>query len=159
MYAKIKSGSVVQYPYGVAELLADNPSTNFGVSPDVATLFPDTEEALIKGCVLVEVVASSPPEHKVRTHKAVAQTPILQDGVWVCGWAMVPKSEEEIAQDDVQQAKEVRADRNQRLAACDWTQLPDASVDKTAWATYRQALRDITSQASFPWGVDWPTAP
>ena len=33
--------------------------------------------------------------------------------------------------------------RNQLLADSDWTQLPDAQCDKTAWATYRQALRDF----------------
>jgi len=36
-------------------------------------------------------------------------------------------------------------DRNKRLAASDWTQLPDIpkTVDKAAWAVYRQALRDL----------------
>jgi len=36
-------------------------------------------------------------------------------------------------------------DRNKRLADCDWTQLPDipSTVDKAAWAVYRQALRDL----------------
>jgi hypothetical protein len=36
-------------------------------------------------------------------------------------------------------------DRNKRLANCDWTQLPDipSTVDKAAWAVYRQALRDL----------------
>jgi hypothetical protein len=70
---------------------------------------------------------------------------------------MVSKSDEEIAQDDTQRAKEIRADRDQRLAACDWTQLPDASVDKVAWSTYRQALRDIPSSPGFPWEVVWPS--
>ena len=35
--------------------------------------------------------------------------------------------------------------RNRLLAASDWTQLPDAPVDKTAWAIYRQNLRDFPS--------------
>lgn len=63
------------------------------------------------------------------------------------------------AQKDEQQAKSIRTDRNTRLAACDWTQLTDAPVDATAWATYRQALRDITSQSGFPWDVQWPDQP
>jgi hypothetical protein len=45
------------------------------------------------------------------------------------------------------------------LAESDWTQLPDAPVDKEAWATYRQALRDITKQDGFPEDVEWPTRP
>jgi hypothetical protein len=60
---------------------------------------------------------------------------------------------------DAEQAKVVRDDRNKRLAECDWTQLPDAPVDATAWASYRQALRDITSQPGFPWDLQWPGQP
>jgi hypothetical protein len=60
---------------------------------------------------------------------------------------------------DAEQAASVRADRTKRLADSDWTQLSDAPVTGTAWATYRQALRDITSQAGFPWTITWPDAP
>lgn len=56
-------------------------------------------------------------------------------------------------------ADEIRARRNALLAASDWTQLPDAPVDQTAWAAYRQALRDITEQEGFPANVIWPTQP
>jgi len=63
------------------------------------------------------------------------------------------------AQKDAEQAKSVRNDRTNRLSECDWTQLADAPVDKTAWATYRQALRDVTTQAGFPWSVEWPVKP
>lgn len=54
---------------------------------------------------------------------------------------------------------QVRAQRDYLLKDSDWTQLPDAPVDQTAWATYRQALRDITDQAGFPETIDWPTQP
>lgn len=55
---------------------------------------------------------------------------------------------------------EARAKRQQLLAASDWTQLPDVPLaTKEAWATYRQALRDITAQAGFPMQVQWPTSP
>lgn len=60
---------------------------------------------------------------------------------------------------DAQQAKAVRDDRNQRLSACDWTQLADAPVDKAAWAIYRQSLRDITKSDGFPWTMVWPIKP
>lgn len=36
--------------------------------------------------------------------------------------------------------------RNAELAKTDFTQLPDAPVDKEAWAEYRQALRDLPAQ-------------
>lgn len=53
---------------------------------------------------------------------------------------------------------EIRAERNALLAACDWTQLPDAPVDAAPWAVYRQELRDITTQAD-PFNIVWPTQP
>lgn len=34
-----------------------------------------------------------------------------------------------------------------------------AIVAKTAWATYRQSLLDITTQEGFPWIINWPVAP
>ena len=45
--------------------------------------------------------------------------------------------------------------RNQMLKDSDWTQVADAPVDKAAWATYRQALRDITTQPD-PFNITWP---
>ena len=56
-------------------------------------------------------------------------------------------------------AEQLRTHRNELLAASDWTQVADAPVDKAAWATYRQALRDITLSADFPWDAVWPDAP
>ncbi|AZB56845.1 phage tail protein, partial [Cereibacter sphaeroides] len=45
------------------------------------------------------------------------------------------------------------------LAACDWTQVADAPVDRAAWAAYRQTLRDVPEQAGFPAGIAWPEPP
>lgn len=59
----------------------------------------------------------------------------------------------------IKKAEECRITRNQLLSDSDWTQVADAPVDKTAWATYRQALRDIPDQAGFPNDIDWPTEP
>jgi hypothetical protein len=56
-------------------------------------------------------------------------------------------------------ANEVRKERNALLSSTDWTQVADAPVDQAAWATYRQALRDVTTQQGFPWTVDWPEQP
>ena len=63
------------------------------------------------------------------------------------------------AQKDAEQASAVRKSRGNKLAECDWTQVADAPVDKAAWATYRQALRDISAQEGFPWTITWPDAP
>ena len=53
----------------------------------------------------------------------------------------------------------IRAQRNALLSESDWTQLADAPVDKAAWATYREALRDITETFATPDAVVWPTKP
>jgi hypothetical protein len=60
---------------------------------------------------------------------------------------------------DADCSKAVRADRNKRLAECDWTQLSDAPGDKMAWVSYRQALRDVPLQEGFPWAITWPEEP
>ena len=66
---------------------------------------------------------------------------------------------DEVAAIDERAATLVRNDRNARLAKSDWTQIPDATVDKPAWATYRQLLRDITTQTDFPHTIEWPEEP
>ena len=78
----------------------------------------------------------------------------------------VPLTEQEIAEyndriiaNSQVLAEKARTMRNSLLAASDWTQVADAPVDQAAWATYRQALRDITSQEGFPENVVWPTKP
>ena len=70
-----------------------------------------------------------------------------------------PFTPEEIEAADAATAKSVRQARTLLLSQSDWTQVSDAPVDKAAWATYRQTLRDITEQAGFPHSVVWPTNP
>jgi hypothetical protein len=52
----------------------------------------------------------------------------------------------------------IRTTRNGLLSSTDWTQLADSPVNKAAWATYRQELRDITLQED-PLNIVWPIAP
>jgi len=55
------------------------------------------------------------------------------------------------------QARSLRSDL---LASTDWTQLPDVPQEtKDLWASYRQALRDITEQPDYPTNIIWPTPP
>ena len=64
-----------------------------------------------------------------------------------------------------QEMIELRKQRDQLLLECDWTQASDSPLDsttKTAWATYRQKLRDLTSLANAPnhfLDSEWPIAP
>jgi hypothetical protein len=55
--------------------------------------------------------------------------------------------------------KALRSRRDGLLAASDWTQLADAPVDAAEWATYRQALRDLPTNTTDPFVVNWPVEP
>jgi len=59
---------------------------------------------------------------------------------------------------DDRKAEEVRRERDEKLSATDWRATVDLTLS-TEWATYRQALRDITTQEGFPNSVVWPTEP
>jgi hypothetical protein len=57
---------------------------------------------------------------------------------------------------------QVLQQRNDLLYASDWTQIPNNPLtpeQQTAWATYRQELRDIPEQSGYPYNVIWPVAP
>ena len=65
---------------------------------------------------------------------------------------------------DAAVAETNRATRNKLLADSDWTQMNDSPLTnevKTAWATYRQELRDLSDLDAWPNldDADWPVAP
>jgi hypothetical protein len=76
----------------------------------------------------------------------------------VSGWLWDGENVNPPAPDTEAQWVFIRTERNKLLADCDWTQLPDAPADAAAWATYRQALRDVTTQAD-PFAIVWPESP
>ena len=72
---------------------------------------------------------------------------------------------EEIVERDASQMSHLRGQRDEILAASDWTQASDhssplAADKKTEWATHRQALRDLPATADMTaWPDVWPTEP
>ena len=106
-----------------------------------------------------DVVFEGPQATPTRYQVAFRDGVVQMDGRWFTKYSVADMDAEAIAAKDAEQAKSVREQRNQKLKDSDWTQVADAPVDKAAWATYRQALRDITAQAGFPWEVTWPTQP
>jgi hypothetical protein len=88
------------------------------------------------------------------TEKLVPAAPHLHDDM-CCIVDVEPLTQEELDQRVVTQWQVIRTQRNQMLKDSDWTQLSDSPVDKTAWATYRQELRDITQQPD-PFNITWP---
>jgi len=59
---------------------------------------------------------------------------------------------------DAEQAKSVRASRDAKLSETDWRYRRDQTTTPE-WDAYCQALRDVPSQAGFPWTIEWPTQP
>ena len=157
-----QSGAVMFWNEFRDLLLAQNPS-------ELITVAPQTEEWL--NAHGADVVLEGPQA----SDGTVYQYSMLQgveqlDGKWYTKYVLGPiftdgettAVEQETAYKaikDAEQAKNVRNLRTEMLKDCDWTQIADSTADKTAWATYRQALRDVPSQAGFPWVITWPTQP
>jgi hypothetical protein len=83
------------------------------------------------------------------------------EGVWVYKVSVRALTDEEIQARKDSAMQQIRATRNQLLATSDWTQLVDTpEAIKTAWVSYRQALRDLPSTITEPRTFSaWPTIP
>ena len=123
---------------------------------DLRDLYPNTSGPLDG---LYDVVFEGPQAQATRYQHAYRDGVEQIEGKWYTKYSVVEMSNESKAAVDAAHTQAMRDNRNQALSASDWTQLADAPVDKVAWATYRQSLRDITLQTGFPWTIDWPVAP
>lgn len=143
-YARIEENAVVEYPVYEGDIRLRYSNVSF------PTPFQPPEG--------YERVADVVPPQIDHTQNCTEGTPVLIDGVWTRQWVVTDASANEIAARTDAQWTSIRAERNAKLAACDWTQLPDAPVDAATWAAYRQELRDITNQPD-PFNITWPTEP
>jgi len=150
-------------------LLAQNPS-------ELITVAPQTEEWLnVHGADLVfegpQATGGTVYQYSMRQgveqiggkwHTKYVLGPIFIDTPAIADRPARTAAENEVlykATMDADRATIMRQQRNDKLKDCDWTQIADSTADKPTWATYRQALRDITAQSGFPWIVTWPDAP
>jgi hypothetical protein len=148
-YVKTASdGSLLQYPYTLADLRLQNKNTSWPtqISDEVAADF---------GVFLVTPAPQPVDNYTINLQR----TAIKQGNKWLEQWIETPATPEQITERTDNKASEARSERNRRLADCDWTQLPDVPVNTEAWATYRQELRDVSAQSGFPWNVQWPETP
>ena len=63
---------------------------------------------------------------------------------------------------DAQPLKELRQERNRRLAEVDWVVIRATSTDTPVpeeWKTYMQALRDLPANTEDPTNPVWPVQP
>lgn len=171
MHVKLTNGQPSQFPYTVGQFRRDNPQTSF---PKV---IPDE---MLKRHLVHPVIELSKPAYDplVQTlnrdampHKEVIRLKTEEDATdpitgeidqsqvgqpihgnrWFIGYTVENKPQNQ-AEDAV------RAKRNKLIADTDWMALSDNTMTPE-WASYRQALRDITNQEGFPYAVIWPTQP
>lgn len=149
-YVKLnEDGSIQKYPYTLDDLFREYPNTSFPI--------PISEESLNNR--LVFTVQDTPAPSCNFDKNVVEVDPVLVNGVWVKSWSEVSLTSEQLQEKQEKEAASARATRNELLTSSDWTQLSDAPINKQAWASYRQNLRDITSQPEFPWNIIWPNTP
>lgn len=123
------------------------------------TSFPPQLTAELLDGFGADPVLNGPQAQPTRYQTAFRDGVEEVNGQWFTKFSVADMSAESIAAVDAQASASARAERNRKLADSDWTQLADSTVDKAAWATYRQALRDVPAQAGFPHEVTWPELP
>jgi hypothetical protein len=122
----------------------------------------------------VDPVFESPTPTTTRYQTAFKDGVEFKNNKWMWKWTIGPvftDNEEATAAEqeaayvqriDDEQAKSIRATRDQKLAATDWMVIKHLELNQNipgVWEVYRQALRDIPTQEEFPWDVTWPTQP
>jgi hypothetical protein len=141
MFIKLTNGTHETYTIG--QLRRDNPQTSFprDIPADVLAEFK-----------VYKVKQTPAPEIDGKTHHHT-QTVELVDGEWTQVWQV-----EQLPQDQAE--ANIRTYRDYLLQNSDWIVSKCYELGEpvpTDWATYRQALRDITLQEGFPYNVTWPT--
>ena len=156
MFVKATNGQIDQYPYTVGDLRRDNPNTSFPKNVPVA---------MMAAYGMYPVGYEAAPDYDPMTHRLQhSDMPVLKDGKWVLTKTVVALTAEQIADRDAAQSKEVRSQRDNLLADSDWRVIKaqeTGTAMSAEWVAYRQALRDITDHAKFPWldDADWPVKP
>ena len=154
----------------ISQFKAEHPTTSFPKQITTAILDSYGYDAVLNGAA-AEVTAP----YGVSTRDGVEQI----DGQWftkfIAGPVFTDTTDDEgnvttaadneaayRAKVDADTGASVRAERNKKLAACDWTVLTDSpltTAKKTEWKAYRTALRDISAADGFPHTMTWPTEP
>ena len=189
MYAKINGGTVVKFPYTFGDLRKDNPNVSFpknitqgimqkygmvgvleGPKPTLGAYQTVQRNALPTRPVIGQYTEEDAPMPEMVGEDIIANYWMIEytavdmftdttdeDGV------TTTKAEHEAAYQttlDAKVAETNRKTRNDLLAKTDYFGLTDVTMDADM-ATYRQALRDITDHANFPYlgEDDWPVKP
>jgi hypothetical protein len=122
------------------------------------TSFPKTWSPELVEELGLDVVFESPTPTTTVYQTAFKDGVEQVAGKWVWKWSISEMDDDAKAAKDAEVAKNVRTTRDAKLAETDWTALSDVTMSPEM-AAYRQALRDVPSQESFPHNVIWPEKP
>lgn len=148
MYIKIVNGIPEQY--SIEQLLHDNSIISFPttISHEILSnfnVFPYVDQEL--------------PAINEKYQKLIYGNYIQNDmGTWIRTWDIIQKTQEEINEWISIKQSQIRYNRNKLLAETDFYALSDVTMSPEM-ASYRQSLRNITSQDGFPENVIWPVKP
>lgn len=144
MHLKLTNGTPAKYTLG--QLRRDNPQTSF------PKLIPDDLLASYDVYPYTRPVA---PEYDSLSHRLTDGAFEQVEGAWVLPYV--------VEQQPLEQAeRNIRSRRDGLLQETDWIVIKSYERGENipaVWELYRQALRDITAQAGFPYEVTWPTKP
>lgn len=137
----------LEYPLTNIDIRAKHPNISF----------PDNLNINLEPYKLVN--QTNTPEYDSKTQYVKEVIPKFENGNWVQQWEIFDLNQEVLQKNKEYLEKSIRAERNNLLQNTDWTQIQDSPVNSETWKSYRQQLRDITTQANFPYDVVWPTPP
>jgi len=151
MYLKI-SGSNIIYPYSVQQLKMENKNISFPTN---------VSDSLLETFSVYKVELKDSGYDDDYTKDVLEITPTLSGSVYVQTYQISDADETTLNTRKEIKWSEIRESRDVLLSDSDWTQFQDSPITGsklTEWQTYRQSLRDITTQEN-PYNITWPTKP
>lgn len=148
LLVKIVNNEITAYPYTIQQFREENKQTS--LPHDIS------EEFLAEHGVFRVYESPWPGNIDAGLYRIWQDAPVKkEDGRWYMKYNSGPWPE------DVAIAN-MRNRRNGMIKDTDWRAYPDSpgtAEERQAWLDYRQALRDITNQAGFPFNIVWPAIP
>lgn len=152
MYARIELDQIVEYPLYEVDIQRRFPELDYPLN---------SESTLPESYVRVTPNPIGVQDYSLKYSEGL---PLLILSEYVQSWVTTPLSPEELTAQEPEVAAQVRNRRNSLLLQSDIWVVADrwagySEAQRTLYADYRQALRDISAQPGFPYSVTWPTSP
>ncbi len=152
---RVTDGQPVDHPMTYSNFRLINPQTSF---PEL----PDNSFLVDFGFMVFKYTEQPAPVQFENT----SDGPIVWDAAkdaYTNTWVQTPYTPEEMERARQNALYALRRQRDIKLQACDWTQLPDVPLTPEqveAWRVYRQELRDYMGTVVDPFNPPaWPVPP